>query len=962
MKKNLLLLICSIFAFNNLHAAGGWQRIYPTTNGGVNGDGIEAVRQTADGGYIMAGLVDNNSAASKNRVTKVDDMGNIQWSNTYLNAIPNQSWATNIELAPNGGYFVEGRRLNSTSFADEIYIQHLDVNGNELWINYYPHATVATKGAVTSDGGYVAIGYDYANGAGPDSVALIKIDAAGNLNFVVKYAASTIGIVHSVVQTISGEYVVEAYQNSRVSLSKFDANGSFLWQQLYGVQSYHPEYIGKVIENTDGTLMVASNDALTFGVNDMYLIKTDANGNLIWEQHYNQATSVATDIAKTADGGYIMSGIKNYNTIPKIVLLKTNANGNQEWVKEYNGDGTGSWKAYSVRQTTDGGYIVGGAKVTSFYTRENMYLIKTDELGEIYSNTLHGYVYDDVNNNCSKDANEYVMANRVIQVQGNQTFWTSTNSDGYYWVRVDTGNYQMILHPSQNTAYWQVSSCSNDTVQLSIPNQNTTIDTSFAHNAIAYCPLLNVELSTPFLRRCFNSMYYVNYCNTGTQTANNAYIDIDFDSFLALDTNNIPVNWTLLSGNTYRFDIGTVNIGACGTFPLTVMVSCTAVLGQTHCSNAQIAPASNCLLPTWTGAIINVNAACVNDSVIFTISNTGSSASSVLNYNMIQDTLQVGSNAFTLGAGQSTQVIIPTPNGSTYTLIADQETGYPAVLGDSLVSVSIEGCGGNINTGVVTQFSSYDGSPFLDIDCRMNIGAYDPNDKQGFPLGYGVNNYITPTTVLDYQIRFQNTGTDTAFTILVRDTIPQSLNIATIAPGSSSHAYTYMIHGENAQVIDFIFNNIQLPDSNVNEPASHGFVKFKINQRANNPLGTVIENKAGIYFDFNEAIITNTTHHVLGENFVESNLVGLSTQRPDNTIAINVYPNPSKDDVTFEILNAQQSNYSLQIFNSIGSSVLQRSISNNKITIQKGSLPAGIYFYQVSYAQGIAGVGKLIIN
>jgi hypothetical protein len=196
----------------------------------------------------------------------------------------------------------------------------------------------------------------------------------------------------------------------------------------------------------------------------------------------------------------------------------------------------------------------------------------------------------------------------------------------------------------------------------------------------------------------------------------------------------------------------------------------------------------------------------------------------------------------------------------------------------------------------------------------------------------------------------------------VRDTIPQSLNIATIAPGSSSHAYTYMIHGENAQVIDFIFNNIQLPDSNVNEPASHGFVKFKINQRANNPLGTVIENKAGIYFDFNEAIITNTTHHVLGENFVESNLVGLSTQRPDNTIAINVYPNPSKDDVTFEILNAQQSNYSLQIFNSIGSSVLQRSISNNKITIQKGSLPAGIYFYQVSYAQGIAGVGKLIIN
>ena len=86
---------------------------------------------------------------------------------------------------------------------------------------------------------------------------------------------------------------------------------------------------------------------------------------------------------------------------------------------------------------------------------------------------------------------------------------------------------------------------------------------------------------------------------------------------------------------------------------------------------------------------------------------------------------------------------------------------------------------------------------------------------------------------------------------------------------------------------DFIFNNIQLPDSNVNEPASHGFVKFKINQRANNPLGTVIENKAGIYFDFNEAVITNSTHHVLGENFVESNLVGLSTQKSNNAFHLN---------------------------------------------------------------------------
>lgn len=235
MKKNLLLFICSFFAFNALFAAGGWQRIYPTASGGTNGDGIHALCQTPDGGYIMAGIIDNVSAASKNRVVKVDDLGNIQWAYTYLDTINNVSWATNIELAPNGGYYVEGRNRNGTTYQDEIYIQRLDANGNQLWVNFYPQANVATQGAVTSDGGYVAISYDYDNTTFIDSVVLIKIDASGNLNFMTKYSALNVGIVHSVIQTMSGEYVVEGYSDTKTFLSKFDANGGFLWRDRKSV-------------------------------------------------------------------------------------------------------------------------------------------------------------------------------------------------------------------------------------------------------------------------------------------------------------------------------------------------------------------------------------------------------------------------------------------------------------------------------------------------------------------------------------------------------------------------------------------------------------------------------------------------------------------------------------------------------------------------------------------------------
>lgn len=962
MKKAILLLIIIAFQLTHTFAAGGWQRIYPMASGGPNGDGIECVRQTLDGGYIMAGLIENISASSKNRIVKVDDMGNIQWAYTYLNSVPTQSWATNIELAPGGGYYVEGRWFNQATFKDEVYIQHIDANGNVVWTNFYPVANGSTKGCVTSDGGYVAITYDYDATTFIDSVVLIKVDPTGNTNFAIKYPAADVGIVHSVIQTMSGEYIVEGYQNSKIFLCKFSNTGNYLWQQFYGVQAGQPENTGKVLENADGTLTVVGNDALTWGNFDVYLFKTDANGTLLWDQHYSQTLAFGCDLAKTADGGYIMTGFKTYNTTPKIILIKTDANGIQQWAKEYNGDGTGTYKAYSVRQTNDGGYIVGGAKVSSFYTRKNMYLIKTDELGEIYSNTLQGYVYDDANNNCQTELGEHRMANRIIEIAGNQTFYTSTNSDGYYWVRVDTGSYQMIIHPNNNNSYWNITSCSNDTVQVSIPVQNTVIDTSFAFNATAYCPLLNVELSTPFLRRCFNSNYYLHYANNGTAVANNAFIDVSFDNFLVLDTSNISVNWSSLGNNSYRFEIGNVGIDEYGTIPLSVYVSCSATLGQTHCSSAQIYPVSNCLLPAWNGAVINVNATCNNDSVIFTINNSGAANSSALYYYIVQDTLITSTGNIAVSAGQSTPIVIPTPNGSTYTLVVQQEPGYPAVLGDSLLSVSIEGCGGNINTGIVTQFSNYDGSPFLDIDCRMNIGAYDPNDKQGFPAGFGPNNYITPNTTLDYLIRFQNTGTDTAFTVIIRDTIPNELDITSIIPGASSHNYTYFIHGENAQVIDFVFNNIQLPDSNVNEPASNGFVKFKIQQSANNPLGTVIENKAGIYFDFNEPVITNTTHHLLGEDFIGSNVV--SVQQPKHTVPfmVKVFPNPSGDDVYFEVHSTLSGNYQLELIDALGSQVMMRNLSNFKTTINKGSLPAGVYFYRIGNAQGNSTYGKLIIK
>ncbi|WP_221405398.1 DUF7619 domain-containing protein, partial [Flexibacter flexilis] len=132
-------------------------------------------------------------------------------------------------------------------------------------------------------------------------------------------------------------------------------------------------------------------------------------------------------------------------------------------------------------------------------------------------------------------------------------------------------------------------------------------------------------------------------------------------------------------------------------------------------------------------------------------------------------------------------------------------------------------------------------------------GSFDPNDKQAreaiSPAQIAAGEYI------DYTIRFQNTGTDTAFTVVIADTLESNLQANTLEMVASSHNVRTSMKGN---VVYFEHLNILLPDSNVNEKASHGFVSFRIKPQTNLALGTNISNKAAIYFDYNAPVITNT--------------------------------------------------------------------------------------------------------
>jgi Secretion system C-terminal sorting domain/Domain of unknown function DUF11 len=227
-----------------------------------------------------------------------------------------------------------------------------------------------------------------------------------------------------------------------------------------------------------------------------------------------------------------------------------------------------------------------------------------------------------------------------------------------------------------------------------------------------------------------------------------------------------------------------------------------------------------------------------------------------------------------------------------------------------------------------------------DTVSQIVTGAYDPNDKQVTPRGLFVRNQVIPTVDdYEFQIRFQNTGTDTAFTVVVRDTLDNVWNPASLRILSASHKYQFNLIDNKIGV--WTFNNILLVDSFRNEPKSHGYIKFALKPKIS-PLvvGDVLKNKAHIYFDFNPPIVTN---EVL-LNVVKSLSTSLPIQETSNWI--HVYPNPTNGNLNIE-LSKDIKNGFIEIKNLVGQVLRREQIQNNLKVLNLDGLQDGLYYMNV---------------
>ncbi len=234
--------------------------------------------------------------------------------------------------------------------------------------------------------------------------------------------------------------------------------------------------------------------------------------------------------------------------------------------------------------------------------------------------------------------------------------------------------------------------------------------------------------------------------------------------------------------------------------------------------------------------------------------------------------------------------------------------------------------------------------------CVEVTGSYDPNDKRGLTRGETENNYVEPGTELEYMIRFQNTGTDTAFTVRIEDVLSDQFDISTLRPILASHDYKMTV--DENRTLQFLFEDILLVDSFTNEPASHGFVKFAIQLDQDLAPSEEIFNQAAIFFDANDPIITNNFKYSI---FPIDYVLNIELK------ALRIHPNPAQDRL---VLTTDMKGEKSIIFTSIDGRkiLLPQHFKGEEISIDVQTVQKGVYFIQIENEYGERSESKKVVK
>ena len=685
---------------------------------------------------------------------------------------------------------------------------------------------------------------------------------------------------------------------------------------------------------------------------DYWIVKTGSNGNVHWQ---NTIGGTSWDILfsshQTTDGGYILGGTSSSHISwdkwedclgsEDFWIVKINGAGIIQWQNTIGGGSGESLK--SVLQTTDGGFILGGYsnsgisgdKTENSFGGDDYWIVKTDSLGIIeWQKTIGGSGQDLLTSIKQTLDGGYIFcgySNSVISgvktenCLGDFDYWVVKTDSlcNIQWQNTIGGNMQEFLFDIEQTP---------DGGYVLGGSSNSSISGDKTENGKGEDDYWVVKLygNSNLIR----GLIFADLNNNGIQ-----------------DVGEFPVaSKKITEQNTGRFTFSNQD----GNYIVSVLDT----------GNFTVSPQSvnwyNPVPPTQSAAFNAIHQTdSLNDfafqpqgtfeDVCITITpmgnfRSGFNASYMINYGNYGNTTVAPTVYFYPYSNVTYQSATLTPNNITPdSVVWNLQALTPFQTGSIIVTVNV-----NLGLPIGTLInSSAHIEPYLTDDNKYcndsywavyTTGALDPNDI------LVSEDTLTTTQLsnapwLDYIIRFQNTGNDTAFTVKILNPIDTfKLNISSIEFVNASHPVNlnWINYQRN---MEFKFENILLVDSNTNEPLSHGFVHYRIQPKTNLSAGDSITNFAAIYFDFNEPVITNTAKTII---VLPTGLTSATPARGN----LHVFPNPTENTLNISGIQLENGKAQLRLMDIYGKLILEKTITSITTTLETNNLSSGIYLIQ----------------
>lgn len=387
---------CCLLFFIGITNLGIAQNTFFRVYGGSGNDNAKAVQQTPDGGYVVTGETYSFGAGSKDvYLFRTDSLGNETWAKTYGGN--GEDYALTLDQTFDNALMIGAHTSSFGQGGHDHYLVKTDMNGDTIFTMVYGGSSPdgiyqLREGA----GGYVMAGHTSSFGAGLHDFYVIKILANGDTIWTRAFggtgADNLRGYVNIELPAIPklafiGETNGFGVGANDILLIKTDMGGNIELTKTYGNSG--DDYGYSIIENGDGGFLIAGHtNSSGAGLHDVYLVKVDFFGNVQWSKTYGGTEDdYAYSAQKTSDGGYIIAGsTTSFGGGDKdVYLIKTDINGDTLWTKAY-GE-SGSEETWSVEETKDGGYIIAGI-TNSFGQGNDALLIKTDRNG---NTSCHSY-------------------------------------------------------------------------------------------------------------------------------------------------------------------------------------------------------------------------------------------------------------------------------------------------------------------------------------------------------------------------------------------------------------------------------------------------------------------------------------------------------------------------------------------------------------------------------------------